>query len=962
MVTEPIDHLHRTTQRGGVHLRNDLRHLIAAFHLMPIAIQSMSSRLESKSAVLGQYMLQGWTLTDLQCDECGVTPLMREPSGAAQRAGRAAIQFCALCDGGPEAPNRARANEPAPSTYATASATPEPLPAPSTPARAAPSSSSAVSPPPLANAAAKRADPEAAADAIAALLLQGYSLLSAACPDPACAGVPLVGFPRRKDGTKDPRRECVSCGKRWINERDLAESGLRIQQEAAASSSATTLTPAMGQATIVSATVPSNVPTTRPAEDEPESPRTRARKDLYAQGEVIMKERRAAEAKKAAEAAEAAAGPSRGYAVPSAGEPSSAPASALGLVSAKAADEDDDFEMADDTPAAARKPFASADHRPEHADGRFRVVLVSTGSVASVKIPLIVEALKKDPNVDVQVVATRPSLHFYDRAAVEASNPGVRVWTDEDEWSDWKKIGDPILHIELRRWADLVVVAPTSADILAKIAGGLSDNLVLSMLRALAPETPVILAPAMNTFMYEHPLTARHEAFIREVLGYYILGPQGAGKLACGDAGAGKMTDWKDIVSVILSYAAVFLNRSNQSDTTLLKSLLTSMTNPAPSALLQPVVTPAAPIAARNFVVPPAQPVLVHPQPRPAAQQSVTRPIPKLRNRFPVRDLKRPLSGTTPKRPKSTAERSPLHFLRFLLYPFLVLLHVAFTLSSIVLRIFQANPTPPDELTKDPPQHAALIFVPGATKSAESRRLVAERYIESVRRAVQWAGEWGVGTISVWDGEGLGIKHHSVITTSLLHLPPSPPSSTPPSPPLGIEEIEDLGENTVKAAVYVDTDAGSRRVEILFLAPSATDTLTRVTRQYARGGVAPSDVTQVHLDHDVKADLGLPSDPDLVIIHHLSPPGFIRGLLPRPAPELWGYPAWTLRLSEIYTHPPTLPLYLMTLGELLQNSPLPVLRKLGTLFPSADSKGVLSVDAWEGAQGAWEKVEQRRGK
>lgn len=52
----------------------------------------------------------------------------------------------------------------------------------------------------------------------------------------------------------------------------------------------------------------------------------------------------------------------------------------------------------------------------------------------------------------------------------------------------------------------------------------------------------------------------------------------------------------------------------------------------------------------------------------------------------------------------------------------------------------------------------------------------------------------------------------------------------------------------------------------------------------------------------------------------------------------------------------------MTLGELLQNSPLPVLRKLGTLFPSADCKGVLSVDAWEGAQGAWEKVEQRRGK
>lgn len=440
-------------------------------------------------------MLQGWTLTDLQCDECGVTPLMREPSAAAQRAGRAPIQFCALCDGGPDAPNRARANEPASSAYATASTTPEPTPTPSTPARAQQASSSApaTSPPPLAHAAARRADPEAAADAIAALLLKGYSLLSAACPDPACAGVPLVGFPRRKDGTKDPRRECVSCGKRWINERDLAESGLKIQQERAASSSSaaastsasastSTLTPAMTQATITSASV-SSVPATRPAEDEPESPRTRARNDLYAQGNVILQERRAAEAKKAAEAEAAASATSstQGYAIPSASAgPSSAPASsALGLVAASPA-EDDDFEMEDSTPTTTRKPFVSADYRPEQPDGRFRVVLVSTGSVASVKIPLIVEALKKDPNVDVQVVATKPSLHFYDRAAVEASNPGVRVWTDEDEWSDWKKIGEPILHIELRRWADLVVVAPTSADILAKIAGGLSDNLVVS--------------------------------------------------------------------------------------------------------------------------------------------------------------------------------------------------------------------------------------------------------------------------------------------------------------------------------------------------------------------------------------------------------------------------------------------------------------------------------------------------
>ena len=57
------------------------------------------------------------------------------------------------------------------------------------------------------------------------------------------------------------------------------------------------------------------------------------------------------------------------------------------------------------------------------------------------------------------------------------------------------------------------------------------------MLRALSPDTPVILAPAMNTMMYQHRLTAKHLKIVQEELGYLILGPQGTGKLACGDDG-----------------------------------------------------------------------------------------------------------------------------------------------------------------------------------------------------------------------------------------------------------------------------------------------------------------------------------------------------------------------------------------------------------------------------------------
>ncbi|KIJ17612.1 hypothetical protein PAXINDRAFT_72561, partial [Paxillus involutus ATCC 200175] len=152
-------------------------------------------------------------------------------------------------------------------------------------------------------------------------------------------------------------------------------------------------------------------------------------------------------------------------------------------------------------------------------------------------------------NVKVEVVSTKESLAFFKVADVETA--GARVWTDEDEWTGTYKIGDPILHIELRRWADIVLVAPCSANTLAKIAAGLCDNLVTSLLRALAPTTPTYIFPAMNTLMYEHPLTAEHLRVVREVVKYNVVGPIGKA-LACGDIGVGAMTEWKDIVRIVV--------------------------------------------------------------------------------------------------------------------------------------------------------------------------------------------------------------------------------------------------------------------------------------------------------------------------------------------------------------------------------------------------------------------------
>ncbi|KDQ62644.1 hypothetical protein JAAARDRAFT_66330 [Jaapia argillacea MUCL 33604] len=185
----------------------------------------------------------------------------------------------------------------------------------------------------------------------------------------------------------------------------------------------------------------------------------------------------------------------------------------------------------------------------ERKEGFTHVLLITTGSVASIKAPLIVAELLRHDKVKVEVVSTKSSLVFFDVTEVEKS--GARVWTDEDEWTGGFKIGDPILHIELRRWADTVLIAPCSANTLAKIAHGLCDNLATSVLRALAPTTPTYVFPAMNTLMYEHPLTAEHLRVVREVVKYEVVGPIGK-NLACGDVGLGAMTEWRDIVQLVV--------------------------------------------------------------------------------------------------------------------------------------------------------------------------------------------------------------------------------------------------------------------------------------------------------------------------------------------------------------------------------------------------------------------------
>jgi phosphopantothenoylcysteine decarboxylase len=208
------------------------------------------------------------------------------------------------------------------------------------------------------------------------------------------------------------------------------------------------------------------------------------------------------------------------------------------------------------------------------------ILLGVTGSVAAVKTPDLFGALRARGHA-VKVVTTNSALYFFDPAVLDPTrvlrNPDV-VIVDEDEWpgrDDGQRYhrGDAVRHVELRRWADLLVVAPLDANTLAKFAVGLCDNCLTCVWRAWDPARPVVLVPAMNTLMWEHPLTLRHMRQVAETvvdqplpklddaeaLIEWInanaprlhLVPPISKRLACGDVGPGAMAEVDPIVAAV---------------------------------------------------------------------------------------------------------------------------------------------------------------------------------------------------------------------------------------------------------------------------------------------------------------------------------------------------------------------------------------------------------------------------
>ena len=122
-----------------------------------------------------------------------------------------------------------------------------------------------------------------------------------------------------------------------------------------------------------------------------------------------------------------------------------------------------------------------------------KVLLGITGSVAAVLAEKMVNSLL-DKNYRVQIVATEASLYFFNHELLP-----VPVWLEKDEWPEpgFDK-NAPIGHIELREWADLLLIAPLTANTLAKMANGICDNFLTSIVRAWDREKPIVIAPAVT--------------------------------------------------------------------------------------------------------------------------------------------------------------------------------------------------------------------------------------------------------------------------------------------------------------------------------------------------------------------------------------------------------------------------------------------------------------------------------
>jgi phosphopantothenoylcysteine decarboxylase/phosphopantothenate--cysteine ligase len=174
--------------------------------------------------------------------------------------------------------------------------------------------------------------------------------------------------------------------------------------------------------------------------------------------------------------------------------------------------------------------------------GRPRIALGVSGGIAAYKAAEIVRGLVR-AGAEVHVIMTAGGRQFITPLTLQTLS-GQDVITDQWDLSR----GADIQHIALTKGLDLMLVAPATADILAKFAHGIADDFLSTFY--LAVSAPVLVAPAMNVWMWEHPATQANLAVLK-ARGVCVLEPE-AGSLACGDEGIGRMADPDSIVAAAL--------------------------------------------------------------------------------------------------------------------------------------------------------------------------------------------------------------------------------------------------------------------------------------------------------------------------------------------------------------------------------------------------------------------------
>jgi phosphopantothenoylcysteine decarboxylase/phosphopantothenate--cysteine ligase len=173
-----------------------------------------------------------------------------------------------------------------------------------------------------------------------------------------------------------------------------------------------------------------------------------------------------------------------------------------------------------------------------------KVLLGISGGIAAYKAADLASKLT-GAGATVRTIMTEAACRLVAPATLEAVT-GQPVYTSLWQGPEEFKIG----HIQLADWADCVVVAPATADIIAKAASGICDDLLSTTLCA-CWDKKVLLAPAMNSRMWANPIVQRNLDILREHLKFRTVGPE-AGRLACGTEGIGRMAEVPGIIEAIL--------------------------------------------------------------------------------------------------------------------------------------------------------------------------------------------------------------------------------------------------------------------------------------------------------------------------------------------------------------------------------------------------------------------------